>query len=151
MRARVASAAGGAVRPVRLAGRRQRGASGLLARLSLGRVAVLVLVVVTLLVSAALPLREFVSQRGEIAELAEANAQAEQRVAALAAERRRLDDPAHIAAEARRRLHFVMPGETAYVVIPAPPAAEAGPDEDAAWYARLWDSLAEADQPAPPS
>lgn len=135
---------------MRLAGARPRRA-GVLGQLSIGRVAVLVLVVVTLLVSAALPLREFVAQRGEIAELSAANAQAEERVAALAAERRRLDDPAHIAAEARRRLHFVMPGETAYVVIPAPPADEDAAAEDAPWYARLWGSVAEADRPAPPS
>jgi cell division protein FtsB len=108
---------------------------------------VLVLVVVTLVVSAALPLREFVSQRGEIAELAAANAAAAERVEELAAERERLDDPAHIAAEARRRLHFVLPGETAYIVIPAEPANEADPAEDSPWYSQLWDSVAEADRP----
>lgn len=107
----------------------------------------LVLVVVTLVVSAALPGREFLSQRGEIAELAAANAAASERVEELAAERERLDDPAHIAAEARRRLHFVLPGETAYIVIPAEPPVE-DPAADEPWYSQLWDSVGEADRPA---
>jgi cell division protein FtsB len=121
--------------------------TGRFGRLSTGRIAVLVLVVVTLVVSAALPLREFLSQRGEIAELAAANAAAGERVEALAAERKRLDDPAHIAAEARRRLHFVLPGETAYIVIPPEPAAEPDPDADSPWYSQLWDSVGDADRP----
>jgi len=108
---------------------------------------VLLLVVVTLVVSAALPVREFLSQRGEIAELAAANAAASERVEELAAERVRVDDPAHIAAEARRRLHFVMPGETAYIVIPPEPAAQDDPVEDTPWYSQLWDSVGEADRP----
>jgi cell division protein FtsB len=110
---------------------------------------VLVLVVVTLVVSAALPVRELFSQRGEIAELAAANAAAAGRVEQLSAERERLDDPAHIAAEARRRLHFVLPGETAYIVIPPEPAAEQDPGEDEPWYAQLWDSVGAADRTAP--
>ena len=52
----------------------RRGRRTRLGRLSAGRIAVLLLVVATLVVSAALPLREFLSQRGEIAELAAANA-----------------------------------------------------------------------------
>jgi cell division protein FtsB len=135
--------------PTRAAGTGPARRTGRLGRLSTGRIAVLVLVVVTLVVSAALPLREFISQRGEIAELAAANAAAEERVEALTAERRRLDDPAHVAAEARRRLHFVMPGETAYIVIPPEPTAEQDAAEDAPWYAQLWDSVGEADRPAP--
>ena len=102
----------------------------------------------TLVVSAALPLREFVSQRSEIAELAAANAEARERVADLEAERERQDDPAHVAAEARRRLHFVMPGETAYVVIPPPAAAGTAAEQDAPWYAQLWDTVEQADRPS---
>ena len=108
----------------------------------------LVLVVVTLVVSAALPVREYLSQRAEIAELAAANAAAGERVEELTAERERLDDPDHIAAEARRRLHFVMPGETAYIVVPAEPAAERDPAQDEPWYSQLWDSVGAADRPA---
>ena len=109
----------------------------------------LLLVVATLVVSAALPLREFVAQRGEIAELTAANAAARERVSELTAERERQDDPEHVAAEARRRLHFVMPGETAYVVIPPTPAAGDGAaEQDAPWYAQLWDTVEQADRPS---
>ena len=107
----------------------------------------LVLVVVTLVVSAALPVREFLSQRGEIAELAAARYAAERRVADLTAERKQIDDPDHVAAEARRRLHYVMPGETAYIVLPPEPAAKPGPAEDEPWYSQLWDSVGAADRP----
>ena len=124
------------------------GRRGRLGRLSPGRIAVLLLVVVTLVVSAALPLREFLSQRGEIADLAAANAEARERVAELAAERARQDDPEHVAAEARRRLHFVMPGETAYVVIPPPESLQDEAEQDAPWYDRLWDSVEQADRPS---
>ena len=122
--------------------------TGRLGRLSTGRIAVLVLVVVTLVVSAALPVKEFFSQRGEIAELAAANAAAAERVEELAEERERLDDPAHVAAEARRRLHFVLPGETAYIVIPPEPAVEQDPAEDEPWFSQLWGSVGDADRPA---
>jgi cell division protein FtsB len=122
--------------------------TGRFGRLSTGRILVLVLVVVTLVVSAALPVREFLSQRGEIDELVAANAAASDRVEELTAERERLDDPDHIAAEARRRLHYVMPGEAAYIVIPLEPAAEQDPAEDDPWYSQLWDSVGAADRPA---
>lgn len=115
----------------------------------------LALVVCTLVVSAALPLREFLSQRGEIADLEQGAAQARARVAELEAEKARLEDPAYVAAEARRRLHFVLPGETAYVLLqpePQPDAAgatsksiggAAGPE--APWYSQVWGSVASAD------
>lgn len=120
-----------------------------------GRAAVLALVVSALVVSAALPLRELVAQRGEIGELRAEQAQAQERVDALEAEKDRLGDPAYVAAEARRRLHFVLPGETSYVLIlptPAPGEQEelAGPGEDAPWYSQVWGSVQAADaEPAP--
>ncbi len=124
--------------------------AGLRGRLSPGRAAVLVLVVITVVVSAALPLREFVSQRGEIDAVAQRNAEARERVAALEAERARLDDPAYVAAEARRRLHFVRPGETAYALLtPAPEPADAARSDRAPWYSQLWGSVQEADRPEP--
>ena len=91
------------------------------------------------------------SSRSRAAASSSTRSPAAARVELLVAERRRLDDPAYIAAEARRRLHFVMPGETAYVVIPPEPAAEEAPGGDAPWYAQLWDSVAEADRPSPAS
>ena len=103
-----------------------------------------------LVVSAALPLREYLAQRGEIGELEQQQARQRERVEALEARSAQLEDPAYVAAEARRRLHFVLPGETAYVVL-APGAGAgaaarrggapaAGPE--APWYSQLWGSVA---------
>jgi cell division protein FtsB len=116
------------------------------------RTAVLALVAAGLLASAALPMREYVNQRREIAELEQAQALTRDRVAELEAEKQRLQDPVYIAAEARRRLHFVLPGETAYVVLaPETPAVEEGAEGPASpWYTQLWGSVQEADRPEPP-
>lgn len=121
------------------------------------RAAVLGLVVCALVVSAALPLREFLSQRGQIHELQQSQAAAQRRVAALEEQKARLQDPAYVAALARDRLHFVKPGETAYVVIapsagPVAPrdvarAATAAVGPEAPWYSQLWGSVRSADRP----
>jgi hypothetical protein len=100
-------------------------------------------VVCGLLLSAFLPMREYLAQRGDIAQLESEQAQARKRVAALEAERDRLQDPAYIAAEARRRLHFVLPGETAYVVLapeetPTEVEAEGPVGATAPWYSQVW-------------
>jgi cell division protein FtsB len=121
------------------------------------RAAVLGLVLCALVVSAALPLREFLSQRADIRQLEQSQAAARARVAALEEQKARLQDPDYVAALARDRLHFVRPGEIAYVVITptAPPvspadarrAAAAPPGPEAPWYSQLWGSVRSADRP----
>jgi len=120
------------------------------------RAAVLGLVVCALVVSAALPLREFLAQRGQIATAQAKNEQQQQRVEALEQQLARLKDPAYVKSQARERLHFVMPGEIAYVVIrpsaaPVPAgsaaltgAAASGPE--APWYSQVWASVRVADK-----
>jgi cell division protein FtsB len=122
------------------------------------RAAVLGLVVTTLVLSAALPLREYLDQRSAISQLEQDSAAARERVDALEEDKRRLEDPAHIAAEARRRLHMARPGEVAYVLITPPPApeSEAAPDStrsgpDAPWWSQVWDSVETADRPPEPA
>jgi cell division protein FtsB len=123
------------------------------------RAAILGLVVCALVVSAALPLREYLSQRGQIEAARARQTAAQARVAALEAQLRRLQDPAYLKAQARTRLHFVLPGETAYVVLapsakPVPVgkaaitgATATGPE--APWYSQVWGSVRAADHPAP--
>ncbi len=142
-----------AAAPPKVAGRPPRTAPAPRRGLLTPRAAVLALVAAGLLASAALPMREYLHQRGEIAALESAQAAQRDRVAGLEAEKERLQDPAYVAAEARRRLHFVLPGETAYVVL----APEEGLAEDekakgpeAPWYSQVWGSVEEADRPAPP-
>lgn len=123
------------------------------------RAAVLGLVFCALVVSAALPLREYLAQRGQIAAARAQQEQARARVKALEDRLRQLQDPAYVRAQARARLHYVLPGETAYVLStprpgPTPTGASvltgmtaSGPE--APWYSQLWSSVRVADQPDP--
>ena len=124
------------------------------------RTAILGLVAAALVVSGALPLQEYLAQRSEIAKLEQRQDAARERVAALEAERQRLQDPAYVTAEARRRLHFVLPGETAYILLGAPPAPVRAEEPSkvpgspvgasAPWYSQLWGSVRTADRPPAP-
>jgi len=120
------------------------------------RAAVLGLVLCALVVSAALPLREYLAQRGLIAQLEHTRAAQRDRVAALERQRALLDDPSYVASLARERLHFVKPGETTYVVL-GPDAATPAETPDAAplpvgpeapWWSQLWGSAQAADAAA---
>ncbi len=123
------------------------------------RAAVLGLVLCALLVSAALPMREYLAQRGQIAATRSAQAEQRARVAALQHQLDQLKDPAYVKAQARARLHFVLPGETAYVVLapslPPRPAGKAALAEATAtgsgapWYSQVWGSVKAADRPIP--
>ncbi len=117
-----------------------------------GRAFVLALVAVALLLTLAVPVRTWFSQRATIAGLRADVAAASDRVASLQVERQRWEDPAFVAAEARRRLHFVLPGEVGYVTIGADGAAVAGAADQQGstdpWYVSLWGALREADDHA---
>ena len=122
------------------------------------RAAVLGLVVCALVVSAALPLREYLSQRSQIQAAREELHAKKVRVAQLARQKQLLQDPAYVRELARTRLHYVLPGETAYVVLspsasPAPEGAGvrglAATGPEAPWYSQVWGSVRAADRPAP--
>lgn len=117
-----------------------------------GRAALLALVVCTLVVALAYPMRQYVAQRTEIAEQRRVAEQARQEVQRLREEAARWSDPAYVEQQARLRLFFVRPGETGYVF----PEGRDG-SEDAgraknrevsgrAWYDNLWDEVDAADQ-----
>jgi cell division protein FtsB len=114
-----------------------------------GRAAMLALVVCMLAISLAYPLREYLAQRGEIAEYRAKVADQRERVAELEKARKRWEDPAYVEAQARDRLRYVMPGETSYVVLeadeaPAPDgviAQEPAESEPSPWFADLWESV----------
>ena len=113
-----------------------------------GRALVLALVAATLLVTLAVPVRSWFAQRAEIAGLRSDVAEAQDRVAALEVQKERWEDPAFVAAEARRRLHFVLPGEVGYVTLGSEESLTAdgepaGPDQP--WYSALWGAVREVD------
>jgi len=94
-----------------------------------GRAAVLVLVVAVLTVSYASSLRAYLQQRSHINDLKTSIAQHEANIDQLEDERKRWDDPAYVAQQARERLGYVMPGEKTYLVLdengdPLEPASE---------------------------
>jgi cell division protein FtsB len=117
------------------------------------RAVLLGVVICAIAISLAYPVRQYLGQRAEIAHLEASQAAQRQRVAQLEARAAQLDDPAYIRAQARTRLHYVDPGETAYVVVAAtpPPAHRPATDARAApapagqpWYSQLWSSTAAA-------
>ncbi|HET7235437.1 MAG TPA: septum formation initiator family protein [Actinomycetota bacterium] len=80
-----------------------------------GRAAALVVVVVFLALMAVVPARQFLAQRGRIAELERRTAELEQSNADLRSEVERLHDPAELERLARECLGMVAPGEVAFV------------------------------------
>jgi cell division protein FtsL len=111
-----------------------------------GRAAVLALVVCLLAISLAYPLREYLAQRGDIGSVRAQVAEQQKSVADLRAEQQRWADPAYVERQARERLHFVMPGETSYVVLepdeaPAPDGVVVSaprPVAHSPWFTDLW-------------
>ncbi|GGK09688.1 septum formation initiator family protein [Streptomyces sp. NPDC051217] len=114
-----------------------------------GRAAFLVLVVCSLIVALAYPMRQYVSQRSDIAEQEQLTREAAKRVEELRDEKARLQDDAYIQRLAREHLHYVMPGETGYVMADPRAAEEHRTDQGAAdrpWYSNLLDGVDSADR-----
>jgi cell division protein FtsB len=118
-----------------------------------GRATILGLLLLGLLLAYAYPVRVYLSQQAEISQLVEHQDAQRRHIDALAEERQKWNDDEYIKAQARRRLHYVMPGEVPYVVLggqavpaqSAPGSAKA--DAPAApWYGKLWSSLQAADR-----
>jgi cell division protein FtsB len=113
-----------------------------------GRAALLALVVCSLVVALAYPMRQYVSQRAAIADLERQKRQAQQRVEQLRDLRARWRDDAYAEQQIRQRLHYVRPGETGYVVIDPGPARRSRAEQGTAhrpWYANVWDGVDRSD------
>jgi cell division protein FtsB len=113
-----------------------------------GRAALLALVVCSLVVALAYPMRQYVAQRAEIADMERQRRQAQERVEQLRDLKARWQDDAYAEQRIRERLHYVMPGETGYVVIDPDAAEQSRADQGAAdrpWYSNVWDGVDKAD------
>ncbi|OYN90486.1 hypothetical protein CGZ92_01240 [Parenemella sanctibonifatiensis] len=131
---------------------------GLPAKLGITRRAVaLIVVVAVLMVSYANSLRVYLDQERALTEANAEIVQREQEIAALNDELERWNDPDYIAAQARHRLGWVVPGDTGYRVVgadgrPIEPAAQlnTATEEEAPppWWGNVWDSVKAADNPA---
>jgi cell division protein FtsB len=115
-----------------------------------GRAALLALVVCSLVVALAYPMRQYVSQRSDIADQRRQAQEARERVRELRDEKARWQDPAYVEQQARKHLHYLRPGETGYIVEdgsagPRRPS-DRGAAADRAWYHDLWDGVDAADR-----
>ncbi|MBW1602757.1 septum formation initiator family protein [Streptomyces sp. JJ66] len=115
-----------------------------------GRAALLALVLCSLIVALAYPIRQYVSQRAEIAELREEAGTTSERVEELRELKARLQDPAYVEQLAREHLHYVRPGERGYVVEGESRPETHRPSDDAAadrpWYRNFLDGVDRADR-----
>ncbi|MFM9371617.1 FtsB family cell division protein [Streptomyces sp. Da 82-17] len=116
-----------------------------------GRAALLALVVCSLIVALAYPMRQWVAQRADIAEQEQKLAEAREQTEKLKDAKARWRDPAYVERQARERLHMVLPGETGYTVVD-PSGGRVRPTEpgaaDRAWYSNLFDGVDKADRRA---
>ena len=125
------------------------------------RAAVLAAVICVLTLTIAGPVRTYFAQRTEMNQLAASEAALRRQITDLEQKKGKLGDPAYIAAQARERLGFVMPGDIPFqvqlpptaAVSPQPGADTAKPANNDPWYTSLWHTIADAPHlpPAPPS
>jgi cell division protein FtsB len=116
------------------------------------RAAVLAVALASVVLAIALPFKIWLAQRGDISAL-EAKTRAQQRnVEQLQHQQQQWQDPAYIEQQARLRLHYVMPGEKAYIVLGRAKPKNAKPSQQPTapvlhgpWYSQLWQSLVVAD------
>jgi hypothetical protein len=111
---------------------------------------VLAVVLIILAVTLAVPIKSWFAQRAQIAGLEADVASAQAQVDSLKLQKERWADPAFVAAEARRRLHFVLPGEIGYVTLGADgqplDGSGLGTTPAPSWYASLYGALQQADR-----
>jgi cell division protein FtsB len=109
------------------------------------RAALLAGVICVLMLSVAVPLRNYMGQRAELAAVYEQQHILADKVAELQRRRGLLADPQHIETQARERLRYVHPGEAPYVVQFPPGTVAAGGGRVQAstqpWYGQLWKSI----------
>jgi cell division protein FtsB len=123
------------------------------------RAAILAAVICVLTLTIAGPVRTYFGQRTEMKQLQDVQAQLRSQIADLEQQKVKLGDPVYIAAQARERLGFVMPGEIPYQVqLPQtggpealPGTAAAAPPSGQPWYTSLWHTIADAPHGPPPA
>ena len=123
------------------------------------RAAILAAVICVLTLTIAGPVRTYFAQRTEMKQLQATEEQLRTQIADLEEQKVKLGDPVFIAAQARERLGFVMPGDIPYQVqlpanaaVPGTPGGEpakANPDQP--WYTSLWHTIADAPHSVSPT
>src|SRR6202023_1147567 len=112
------------------------------------RAAVLAVVICAIALSLAYPVREYLAQRQQIGQLVAQQQTMLTQVKDLQAQQAKLSDRSYIEQLARQELDMCFPGTQCYVVeggqsqLGATSAQRPGP---APWYAKLWQSVQQAD------
>ena len=115
-----------------------------------GRAALLAVVICAIALSLAYPVREYIAQRQQIDQLLAQQQTLAAQVKALQAEDSQLSQTWYIEQEARDQLHMCFPQEQCYEVISTPSAKTSAVSPQVAadpWYAKLWQSVQQADAP----
>lgn len=113
-----------------------------------GRAALLALVVCSMVVALAYPMRQYVSQRADIADQRRQAGETGERVRDLRELKARWQDEAFVEQQARAHLHFVRPGEVSYILPDGTPRSGLPQDHggtDRPWYEKLWNGVDKAD------
>ncbi|TDD62287.1 FtsB family cell division protein [Actinomadura rubrisoli] len=116
------------------------------------RAAILAVVMCAIALSLAYPVREYIAQRKEIADLEHKESAARRQVDQLAQRKQQLGDKSYIEREATRRLHYCRPDVKCYIVLDGGGgdgqlARKGGPTTRPPWYETLWRSVEAADRP----
>lgn len=124
------------------------------------RAAILAAVVCVLTLTIAGPVRTFFAQRTEMKQLRATEEALRAQIAELEEQKVKLGDPVFIAAQARERLGFVMPGDIPYQVQLPPTAVtpDGVPEGEAPtvpsgqpWYTSLWQTIADGPHSVSPA
>ncbi|GAA1794493.1 hypothetical protein GCM10009682_15320 [Luedemannella flava] len=114
-----------------------------------GRATVLGLVLIALVLAYAYPVRVYLAQQAEIERMRQAQDAQRDRIAGLSEQLAKWEDDEYVRTQARRRLHYVKPGEVAYVIVEAPQPAiandEAKAKDSGPWFDQLWSTIQAAD------
>jgi len=124
-----------------------------------GRATVLVAVLVALALAYTYPIRVYLNQQSDIAEMEAAQAAQREKIKALQAEAELWKDPNYIKTKARSRFFMVLPGEELLILLSDPegaardaglPPPGAKPPEPDPWYDTLWSSVEAANAEGAP-
>src|SRR4051794_2457181 len=114
-----------------------------------GRAAVLGLVVCALVLTLAYPLRAYLAQRTQMAQVSKQVQNDQRQVDKLEKKRKQLEDPGYIESQARSRLGYAKQGEKTLVVVsPTPtkppdrsPQVRKDASDTDPWWVQLWSTV----------
>jgi cell division protein FtsL len=112
-----------------------------------GRAAVLAVVICAIALSLAYPVRAYLAQRQQIDQLVAQQQTMLAQVKSLEAQQAKLAEPSYIEQLARQELDMCFPGTQCYIIEGSQPLTSGSrpqPSGPAPWYARLWQSVEEA-------